>query len=598
MSTNSQPSDPVDRELFVVHSGTPHTTAILHLTETHSLPATASHLLDGLEKGQKDPDTARMLNAIRRHRDAEPGSPTYACYKWYVEDPVICDTNASFFVCTPLAGAWLAHRGALTAAEQAELRAVFADVLPWFARMAEAPSLFYPNKCLSDAAMLLAAGHILGEPDTIAAGQAFCRRYFDYYARRGTGWGEDHSPVYVTVMLEMTLLIMALEKRGPLFDQAKAMTNTILEWVAFHAGVDAVPSIRGYNFECRIRPDYRVAGLIAGNTAAALPPMLALLRKSCGYSFAAPPVSTPRERSWRTFDAHFSTSYIGPHARLGTLSYYPLMPNSYMHDAWGLGWQSKPYSFIVGEEEYGVLEWSSEDDMGLVRQHEANGTIHDWPSRHLFKRVSFHPEVVSVGHQDGAAAIVLREIHRLHSPTRRITDRWRLAYAAGRILIGGREWDGRPTEAPAQWLVLRYPQCCVALRPLKCRILDPADDDRNPQRRTTGTVVDLPVRIEKTDRGVCLSRVLVDGHTGTITQHLLFSGWCVVLLDRPDDVAELSVTETFHEDGEVPRTYGELIRTVELTTPTRQLRLVRDMLTGDVQRFSRHPEANPTVRSR
>jgi hypothetical protein len=585
MSNPSQPSDPVDRNLFIVRSGKPHNTAILHLTETHSLPATASHLLDRLEEGQKDPDTGRVLAAIRRHRDADPHSPTYACYKWYVEDPAVNDTNASFFVCTPLAGIWLAHRAVLTAEEQTGLRAVFADVLPWFAGMAKAPSLFYPNKCLGDAAMLLAAGHVLGEADALAAGRAFCHRYFDYYSRRGTGWGEDHSPVYVTVILEMTLLIMALEKNGPLFDQAKGMTDAILDWVVFHAGCDAVPSIRGYNFECRIRPGYKVAGLIADSGAVQMPAMLTLLQKICGYRFVAPPVSTPRQRRWRTFDAHFSTSYIGTYARLGTLSYYPLMPNSYMHDAWGLGWQSKPFSFIVGEEEYGVLEWMSEDDTGVVRQHEANGTIHDWPSRHLFKRASFHPEVVSVGHQDGGAAIVLREIHRLHSPTRRIADRWRLAQASGRILIAGQEWDGQTKEVPAQWLVLRYPQGCVALRPLKCRVLDSADNDQNPQRRTAGTVVDLPLRIEKTARGVYLSLAIVDGCAETITQHLLFSGWCIVLLDRPEDAAGLTVTEAFYEDGEVPRTYGELIRTVELTTPTRKLRLVRDMLTGAVQRF-------------
>ena len=61
----------------------------------------------------------------------------------------------------------------------------------------------------------------------------------------------------------------------------------------------------------------------------------------------------------------------------------------------------------------------------MVRQHPAAGNIYDWASRHLFKRVSFHPEVVFVGHQEGRAAIVLREIHHLHSPTRRLADRWR-----------------------------------------------------------------------------------------------------------------------------------------------------------------------------
>ena len=577
-------TDPIDRTVFVARSGRPHCQPIAHLTETHSLPATAAYLLAAATKGTRDPDTARILTAIRAQRDADPASPTYGCYKWYTEDASICDTNASFFIGSPLAGLWLAHRPALAAAEQEALRGVFGDGLPWFQRMAASPSLFYPNKCISDAAMLLAAGHILADAAVIAAGREFAGRYFEYYARRGTGWGEDHSPVYTTVILEMTLLIMALERSGGLYDQARQMTDAILDWVAFHDGYDAVPSIRGYNFEARIRVGYRCACLLAGSSAENAPPLLTLLADVTGYRFAPPPLGLPRQRRWRTFDAHYSTSYVGPAARLGTLSYYPLMPNGYMHDGWGLGWQSKPAAFIVGEEEYGVLEWLTEDDEGVVRQHEAAGSIHDWASRHLCKRLSFHPEVVFIGHQEGGAAIILRELHRVHSPTRRVVDRWRLARAAGTVLVDGAPWDGQPRQVPPGWLVLQYAQACVAIRPLVCRGPDGRDDDPNPQRRTAGNTRALPLRLERSEHGILLSLPLVEGHTGTLTAHLLFTGWCVVLLDRPEDVARLAVTETFHEDGEIPRTYGELIRTVELTTPAVTLRLVRDPLSGAVTR--------------
>jgi len=294
----------------------------------------------------------------------------------------------------------------------------------------------------------------------------------------------------------------------------------------------------------------------------------------------------PRQRRWRTFDQYFSTSYITPTARLGTLSRYPLMPNTYMHDAWGLGWQTKPCSFILGRTEYGVLEWMSEDDEGVVRQHEANGSIHDWPSRHLFKRACFHPEIVFTGHQERGAAIVFREIHRLHSATRTIVDRWRLAHAAGRLLIGGRKWDGQSMTVPGgEWVVLECDGACVAIRPLKCRVPEEAPEDENPQRRTSGGIVECPLRIESNERGTWLSLPLVTDHDGMLTEALLFSGWCVVLLDKQEDVNGLTVRETFAEDGEVPRTYGEMIRDVELTTAETTLKLRRDMLTGDVQRW-------------
>ena len=59
-----------------------------------------------------------------------------------------------------------------------------------------------------------------------------------------------------------------------------------------------------------------------------------------------------------------------------------------------------------------------------------------------------------------------------------------------------------------------------------------------------------------------------------------------MLLDSAQDVAGLRVTETLHEDGEIPRTYGELIRTAELTTPKTTIKLVRDMLTGEEWRYT------------
>jgi hypothetical protein len=134
-------------------------------------------------------------------------------------------------------------------------------------------------------------------------------------------------------------------------------------------------------------------------------------------------------------------------------------------------------------------------------------------------------------------------------------------------------------------VVIQHQDACLALRPLKCRVLDPVETDRNPQRRTAGAVRDLALGVDRSDRGMLLSLRLVDDHTGTLVQPLLFSGWCVALLAAPDQVTDLRVTESFHEDGEVPRTYGELIRTVALDTPGVSLKLVRDMATGKVSRF-------------
>lgn len=588
-------NDPVDRTLYLVRSGRAHVAALDGLTETHNLPGTAGYILRTLGQGEKDPDLVKLLQALAAHRDTDPASDTYGCLKWYAEDEAINDTNASFFICLPLTLVHLLHHDRLTPEELEALRGVFVAVEPWFSHMAASPSMFYPNKCLGDVAMLRATGHVLQDEAIIARARDFCRRWLDYVDNRGMGWGEDHSPVYLTVIVEMSLLLMWLEGAGELTDRLRRLVDKLLEWVDFHDGWDAVPSIRGYNFDCDPKPRYGVRDLFAGAQPADAGAQLLLLARAVGYAYTPQPQSAPRERRWRTFDSHWSVSHVGPRARLGTLSHYPLMPNTYMHDAWGLGWQTKPASFIVEEQEYGVLEWISEDDEGVIRQHQIATGFHEWASRHLFKRLAFHPEVTFTAHQAGGAAIIFREVQKLHSLTVRLEDRWRLSRGAGRLLVGGAEWDGQPGAVPADWLVVDYDGVAVALRPLQCRVLDAPDDDPNPQRRTTGQIRTVNPRLERTETGLYVSLPLIAGHSGTVTQPLLFSGWCVVLLERPEDVVSLAVTESFAEDGEVPRTYGELIRTVELTSPYGKLSLVRDMLTGTETRYTEGTLVLPPV---
>lgn len=562
-------NDPIDRESYLARSGRPHVAAIAHLEATHNVPGTAGHVFRCVSSGQKDPDLCLLLEAIAAQRDTDPKSDTFGCLKWYSEDPAINDTNASFFTCLPLALTYLVHRERLSEAEAAGVRKVFEAVAPWFSHMADSPSMFYPNKCIGDVAMLLVTGHILENAGIIEKARGFARRYFDYVERRGMGWGEDHSPVYTRVIVEMALLIMLLEQGGELYSRARKMTDGILEWVAFNEGYDAVPSIRGYNFEAKQQAPW-MRGLIAGEETPDEAAPLAVLAKATGYSYQPKALQTPRQWRRRTFDGNWSLSYIGEKARLGTLSHYPIMPNATSHDAWGLAWQTKPASFIVHGKDYGLLQWRTEDEEGIVRTHEGAG----FESRHLFKRLSFHPEVVFAAHQEQGAAIIFREVHGLHSPTVRLEDRWR-------IVPGQCE-----PQLQGEWTMYDYGDCAIAIRPLKCRVLDAPNDDPNPQRRLQGNVVDLPVRVEREEDALYLTLSLIEGNREIVTQPLLYSGWCVVMLDSPEEVAGLRVTETLREDGEIPRAYGELIREVELTTPRGTIKLRRDMLTSEEWRWT------------
>lgn len=66
---------------------------------------------------------------------------------------------------------------------------MFSHAAAWFSRECRTPELFYPNKTMSDGAMLLAIAHFLGEPEYLQTATAYFRRWEEYTVRRGWGWG-------------------------------------------------------------------------------------------------------------------------------------------------------------------------------------------------------------------------------------------------------------------------------------------------------------------------------------------------------------------------------------------------------------------------
>lgn len=66
---------------------------------------------------------------------------------------------------------------------------MFSHAAAWFSQECRTPELFYPNKTMSDGAMLLAIAHFLGEPESLQTAIAYFRRWEEYTVRRGWGWG-------------------------------------------------------------------------------------------------------------------------------------------------------------------------------------------------------------------------------------------------------------------------------------------------------------------------------------------------------------------------------------------------------------------------
>ena len=152
----------------------------------------------------------------------------------------------------------------------------------------------------------------------------------------------------------------------------------LADFVAFHEGREPTPGIRTYNFDGNVMavdasyfdPEPTSAIIAITRAAAATAP------RPCSFSVL-------RQLRRRTFDNHYSVSWVDRHARLGTLSRWPLFPNMYHHDTWGLGWQSIPAAFIANDEDLGYLQWVSVDEYGVRRTHPARDFL-DFTSARCF----------------------------------------------------------------------------------------------------------------------------------------------------------------------------------------------------------------------
>ena len=566
-----------DPQTGLIWSGKPHEEPIAHLERSHNGPGTANYLLAAGALEQWDTPFERALDALLGLQDTDPASPTYGNIRWYLEGPGVVDGNSGFFVTGPLLCADRLFGEKLSDSARAKLHTLFRQALPCFERDAREPSLYYPNACLSNLVALLGLGVCLDDPDVTDRGRQACQRWLDYCRDMGCGWGEDHSPVYTGVLAAALWMILHFEPAGPLAADARRLLDDLFEFVAFHDGVEPVPAIRSYNATGQIKTS------TALNWVLGLQPDLKGLAWFMGSFLMGgrretrPRPDTPRRVQRRLFDGQFSTSYVEAHARLGTLSQWPMMPESDMQDTWGVGWQTFPASFVAADHDHGFLRWVSTDDQGGKRMFPAADS-RDFRTRCLFARLSHHPEVMTVTHQQDGAAIVLREIHRLHAALTQVEDRWVVQNFSARLLIDGHEWDGQPTEVGSGWLALDYPgHVTVGLYPLHCRPVDMMD--ATPANYPPTSQLDpVPpvVAVAMDDHALTLSVGLRHGPPGVTIAKYVFTGWCVVLVPTPDALADWHVEETFFPDGYVPRPQREWVRRVVLTGPDRRVALTRD----------------------
>ncbi|MCF7854874.1 MAG: hypothetical protein K9N51_08755 [Candidatus Pacebacteria bacterium] len=533
----------------------------------HQAPGTARFIMLQAMVGHDTQRVYRALQALTALIDDDPQNETHGCVRWYYENDRCEDTNAAFFTGFPLVCAWIArnewHDGEIGEA----FRDYFSKAVKWFLHTARHPSFFYPNKCYGDCALLYSFGHVLDDSKLTEEGLDFCRRWFDYLRRRGCGWGEDHSIAYANVLIRMSLLLLVIGCPDGLRKQVTEFLDDIMDFVGFHNGYVPIPAIRGkHSGEVfhEFTPWFDLDSTkLTGKSAAAF-----VLVPRCGYSPPPPRMDVPRERIHRTFDDEYSVAWVERHARLGTLSRWPLMPNMYHHAEWGVGRQATPAAFIAADRNSGYLQWKAVDDRGTTRCHPATGCsgVNRFESCPLTRPLTFLPEVIQIAHQKQGAAIVVREIHRLHAPLQDLSDLWRIPKFSGDLFIDGIRWEQKPLQCRPEWCVLDYGNVTVAIKPLRTRgVADPEPRE---------TILDIALDGD----GIVLKNTLYDGPADEVCEPLLYTGWCVLLMQDRDGVDEWDVQEEFKDDGEIPRTYQEYVRSIALQGPDTSLILHRDPL--------------------
>ncbi len=217
--------------------------------------------------GRSAAQRLETLRALERLQITDPEDSHYGAFRWYAEESAVQDSNAAFFILMPLVSLRLRAPGAVPPAHTDAIDGMLRHAASWFERECREPELYYPNKTMSDGAMLLVIASLLGDEARLALSMQYFERWADYTARRGWGWGENMSLVYQSVMLNALEIALPLlqERRPELAERLEGHRRTLLDILLFHDGHEFVPTIRSYNFGGEVRRS-SLAWLIAGVT--------------------------------------------------------------------------------------------------------------------------------------------------------------------------------------------------------------------------------------------------------------------------------------------------------------------------------------------
>ncbi|MFD1903933.1 hypothetical protein ACFSQ7_07410 [Paenibacillus rhizoplanae] len=193
------------------------------------------------------------------------------------------------------------------------------------------------------------------------------------------------------------------------------------------------------------------------------------------------------------------------------------------------------------------------DDSTAVRTHPAE----EYRSAYLMPALfagPLYPEVETRSAQQGNALVVIRSMTRVHNRAAEIADEWLVHRYDGEVEAVVN------TAGDREWLVLRYPDCAVAVTAL-----------RGLDSKAEAHAV-LPVTVVREEGRIRLRQVLYSGSGSMLALPRLEAGWAVVCLDEAAESADIqqqldtvTIEDTQRDDREVPREPWAQIRSIRLT---------------------------------
>ncbi|MCJ8014445.1 hypothetical protein MUG84_22350 [Paenibacillus sp. KQZ6P-2] len=542
----------------LVNLGKPgHTAEGSQVQEAHDGRSTAAYYAFGTALGVlEETQGLQILESLAELQITDKMSPHYGAFRWYREETRVNDSNAAFFILMPLVVLRLYLEEQVPVTHRELLDRMLDHGAVWFEHELKEPILYYSNKIVSDGALLLAISKIRSLPHHYQAGIAFFERWLEYTFRRGWGWGENISLIYIQIImnaLRIASVSLYAENLG-LQERIRTVMEGLVDYVRFHEGYEFVPAIRSYNDQGELHPSslmWRVAGMetspsIEAETGGSLWNGLSYLLFEEDLQKEKPDSKLPiqRSRSERIMDSSYAYTWVGVTGRIGSVNRFPVIAGSYQWPTWGLAWQSYPVSLAVEGHQVSYLRWYAHNGES-VRTHPA-----DYQKAYLGPALfqeSWYPDTQLRSVQENQAVLVVRSMSRIHNEASELADEWIVNRWTGelRTVLGA---DGR------EWTILQYPQSAVLIAPL----LAIAYGDLARQVPTIHPVMDGDT--------LRLRQVLYAGELKLLQQPRLESGWAIYYADGISSLSEatalaarLRLVEASYKDGEVPReTYMEI----------------------------------------